>query len=142
MEITGAAEFPPVDGVNNIHVNGVHKTDPTIPIYHVVNPKVTAWATPIPTTRKHIGQSVKVVTWGEWVDVLRNSSHDGTATNVENSPALKLLDFFQSVARAAKLGEKTPILETTGSVKKNSTLASLKPVSEEWMESWLKQWKF
>lgn len=142
VEMAGAAEFPSIDGVNNTHVNGIHKTDPTIPIYHAVNPKVTEWAKLIPTIRKHIGQSVKVVTWGEWVDVLRNSSHDGTAANVENNPALKLLDFFQSVARAAKLGENTPVLETTESVKKSSTLASLKPVSEEWMESWLKQWKF
>ncbi|MCJ1387732.1 hypothetical protein MMC18_000575 [Xylographa bjoerkii] len=144
VELAGVGE--PVNGVSKAYSNGSHSDDtlPTssLPVYHAVNPKATHWAKLVPTVSKYIGPSVKVVSWGEWVEALRNSKHDATAANLKQNPALKLLDFFESMERAAKMGKQMPVLETKVSARRSRTMASLEPVSEEWMEIWLKQWVF
>jgi dTDP-4-dehydrorhamnose reductase len=115
----------------------------TLPVYHAVNPKAVDWASLVPTVARHLGPSVKVVSWAEWMDALRNSRGSAmTAVSLKQNPALKLFDFFDSVATAAEKGEEWPSFETKETLKKSPRMAKVKAVSEEWMELWLKQWKF
>lgn len=112
-------------------------------VYHAVNPKAIDWAALVPSVAKRLGGSVKTVSWAEWVETLRNSARGGTTTlSLKQNPALKLLDYFESVARIAAKGEKWPVLETKETVKESQTLTGLSPVSEEWLDLWLEQWKF
>ncbi|KAJ5430722.1 Male sterility NAD-binding [Penicillium cf. griseofulvum] len=115
----------------------------TLPVYHAVNPNAVDWASLVPTVAKHLGPSVKIVSWAEWMDALRNSRGSATtAVSLKQNPALKLFDFFDSVAKAAEKGEGWPSFETKETLKKSPGMAEVKAVSEEWMELWLKQWKF
>ncbi|KAJ5654232.1 Male sterilityNAD-binding [Penicillium lividum] len=129
-------------GINSVGV-ATKGTTHTFPVYHAVNPNAVEWASLVPTVAKHLGQSVKVVSWAEWVDALRNSRSTATAVlSLAQNPALKLFDFFDSVAKAGEKGEEWPVLETKETLKKSPRLAEVKPVSEEWMKLWLDQWKF
>ncbi|KAJ5746276.1 Male sterility NAD-binding [Penicillium odoratum] len=115
----------------------------TFPVYHAVNPNAVEWASLVPIVAKHLGQSVKIVSWAEWVDALRNSRSTATAVlSLAQNPALKLFDFFDSLAKAGEKGEEWPVLETKETLKRSPRLAEVKPVSEEWMKLWLDQWKF
>lgn len=124
-------------------VTGSSATPHTLPVYHAINPNAVDWATLVPAVAKYLGPSIKIVSWAEWVDALRDTRGSATtALSLNQNPALKLFDFFDSVAKAAEKGEEWPSLETKETPKKSPTLAELKPVSEQWMELWLKQWKF
>ncbi|KXG50671.1 Male sterility, NAD-binding [Penicillium griseofulvum] len=115
----------------------------TLPVYHTVNPNAVNWASLVPTVAKHLGPSVNIVSWAEWMGALRNSRGSATtAVSLKQNPALKLFDFFDSVAKAAEKGEEWPSFETKETLKKSPRMAEVKAVSEEWMELWLKQWKF
>lgn len=144
--LNGLNGFMGVNGAgiaNKSTVAGPSVTPHTFPVYHAINPNTVDWATLVPTVATYLGPSVKIVSWSEWVDTLRNSR--GTATtalSLNQNPALKLFDFFDSVAKAAEKDEQWPALETKETLKHSPRLAELKPVSEEWIELWLKQWKF
>lgn len=148
VQLAGAA----TDGINGVSTadkaskgttNGTSDTAHKLPVYHAVNPNAVDWASLVPTVAKHLGESVNIVSWDEWVDALRNSRGSATAVqSLKQNPALKLFDFFDSVAQAAKKGEEWPALETKETLKKSPRMAELKPVSEEWMDLWLEQWKF
>lgn len=147
VELAGAAEISrPVNGVSESHANLIHSIEveptSTIPVYHAVNPEEAEWADLVPAVHRYLGESVKIVSWGEWVEALSKSQQNASAANLRQNPGLKLLSFFESLQRDADLGQTLPNLETERSTMKSGTLAGLKPVGEEWMEIWLKQWDF
>lgn len=138
-----------INGVNgagvasNSTATGPSATPHTLPVYHAVNPNAVDWASLVPMVANHLGRSIKIVSWAEWMDALQNSRDSAmTALSLEQNPALKLFDFFDSVTKAAENGEEWPSLETKETLKKSPRMAEVKPVSEEWMEMWLEQWKF
>lgn len=139
VELAGAAEL------NHESQNGFHKLDveidETIPVFHAVNPDHSTWADLVPTVHESIGESsIRIVTWGEWVDALSKSHHLGA--DLAQNPGLKLLDFFEALRRDDDAGLMIPRLDTERSEMKSGALAGLKPVDAEWMRIWLKQWKF
>ena len=112
-------------------------------VYHAVNPQGIDWSALVPAVAKRLGKSVKLVSWAEWVELLRDSARAGsTAASLKQNPALKLVDYFESEAKAAARGEKWPVLQTKETVKKSQTMAELQPVSEAWMGQWMDQWGF
>lgn len=147
VELAGAADIRrPVNGVGASHANAIRSIEveptSTIPVYHAVNPEESEWADLVPTVHRYLGESVKIVSWGEWVDALSKSQHNDSADDLRQNPGLKLLDFFLSLRRDAESGHMMPSLETERSMMRSGALAALKPVGEEWMEIWLKQWAF
>ncbi|KAI0429011.1 L-aminoadipate-semialdehyde dehydrogenase [Xylaria sp. FL1042] len=112
-------------------------------VYHAVNPKAIDWGVLAPSVARRLGGSIKIVSWAEWVESLRNSARGGmTTASLKQNPALKLLDYFESVTRTAAKGESWPVLETEETAKKSRVLAELLPVSEQWLDLWLQQWRF
>ncbi|EER29953.1 putative NRPS-like protein biosynthetic cluster [Coccidioides posadasii str. Silveira] len=127
--------------------NGFSSTTATttrsLPVYHAVNPNSVDWSSLVPVVARYLGGSVKIVSWAEWVDHLRNSQREATGTlSLKQNPGLKLLDSFEALAEAAVEGKDCPRLETKETLAKSPKMAMLKPVSEEWMDLWLEQWKF
>ncbi|RDW77667.1 hypothetical protein BP6252_05720 [Coleophoma cylindrospora] len=109
-------------------------------IVHTVNPSTTPWSELVPAVIKHFGSSVKVVEWEEWLAALEESAKN--EGDVEKNPGIKLLNFYQGLDAAAKLGLECPIYETKDSAASSETLRTLGPVKEEWMSGWLRQWGF
>ncbi|MCJ1314533.1 hypothetical protein MMC25_008215 [Agyrium rufum] len=144
LELSGAAENRlPSPPTRDLDVNGVERPDikpeATIPVYHAVNPKESKWADLLPDIQRHLGKSVRVVSWSEWVMGLARSQQHSADTALDINPGLKLLDFFTTLN-----SDSAPLtgLETERSVLKSRTLAGLEPVGGKWMETWLKQWDY
>ncbi|KAF2875490.1 hypothetical protein BDV95DRAFT_561998 [Massariosphaeria phaeospora] len=109
-------------------------------VYHAVNPQRTSWKELLPVFAHCLqtDKEIQIVPFAEWAHALRESA--STTEDINENPAIKLLDFFAGVASKAE-GEAT-ILETRKTVCVSSSLAGLEAVQEEWVENWMKQWAF
>ncbi|KAI1751133.1 hypothetical protein F4782DRAFT_205813 [Xylaria castorea] len=108
-------------------------------VYHAVNPKLGYWQVISPTILKKMPAGTRSVPWNEWVQALKDAGRTATAKEL---PGLKLLDFYEGLVMPEDV-KITPFnLETGVSIRKSETLRRLAPVSKDWVELWLKQWKF
>lgn len=108
-------------------------------VYHAINPNPTTWSTLLPTIQSHFSNiPLEVVPLQEWIDALKLSAAD--SADVEANPAIRLLDFYQSLKDSEQYGN--PVLETRETVRGSGTLGGLEKVRGEWMEVWLEQWGF
>ena len=118
------------------------KPQPTVRVYHAVNPKDIKWDTLLPTVVGHLGSSTRVVTWDEWVDALRESQVNASLADLKHNPGLKLLEFFESLRVDEKQPTRELVLDVELSAAKSKTLASLEPVNADWFDLWLRQWGY
>ena len=112
--------------------------NPFIPIYHAVNPCACSWSDFVPTVSSALGADVKVVTWNEWLTDLRASADEDDITK---NAGIKLLDFYNNVDASHAAGLEAPIFQTKETVTISRTLKETGPVTAEWMELWMRQWK-
>ena len=112
--------------------NHLHYSHPNV--FHVRNPSTTTWSKLLPTILKSTGP-LRVVSFAEWVDTLANCVVDSNQT--EDNPAVKLLDFFKGLRDG---NTSPPQLDTTNTARICPKLATIPPVNEQWMETWMKQW--
>ncbi|KAI1117812.1 hypothetical protein F5Y14DRAFT_439088 [Nemania sp. NC0429] len=108
-------------------------------VYHAVNPKLGYWQVIAPTILKKMPEDTQFVSWKEWVQALKDAGRTATAKEL---PGLKLLDFYEGLIMPEDI-KITPFnLETGISARKSETMRRLPPVSNDWVELWLKQWNF
>ena len=82
--------------------------------------------------------SPALVSLTSWIDALHRSLHTSIDTS-ELNPAEKLLPFFEKLRRTAK--EKSLLFHTEETARRSVTMARLGPVTNEWMELWMRQWE-
>lgn len=105
---------------------------------HFVNPRKAYWSdmAHVISSKLEPHRKLEVVTLGDWLDSLAQASDK--LMEIDNIPAIKLLDFLRdmahhSIKRSSFLTRDTECF--------SPTLNKLLPVSIEWMEHWLNQWK-
>ncbi|KAI1419683.1 hypothetical protein F5Y12DRAFT_776597 [Xylaria sp. FL1777] len=106
-------------------------------VYHAINPHHITWGELLPAISQRLGQGkvVEVVSLGAWIDALRDSA--SRTEDVAANPAIKLLDFFESL-----VDTRVTFLSTENTVRISSTLSSVGPVRDDWMDNWMTQWGF
>ncbi len=104
-------------------------------VFHTVNPGTTTWKELLPAVLHSLGSNVKVVPLDAWVAALKSSA---SSEDASSNPGLKLLDFFEEL----KFGPDQPTLQTSVTLQQSETMAGMKPVSGQWMRTWMKQWNF
>ena len=111
---------------------------PDTQVYHTVNPKLTTWSSLLPFIRAEMGGEVKVTSMAAWTQKLRASASSFTTVqDIAANPALKLIDFYESLLNA----EKAPArLETVKTAEASPLLSSVGPVKGEWVANWMRQW--
>ncbi|KAJ6482180.1 putative aminoadipate reductase [Mycena vitilis] len=78
-----------------------------------------------------------LVSFPEWVEQLQARSTAATPEDLENIPAIKLLDFFQAVVTGAGNTEfSTPKAQAI-----SEAMRSLKPLNEEDAKRWMHYWR-
>ncbi|KAI1262037.1 acetyl-CoA synthetase-like protein [Xylariaceae sp. FL1019] len=111
-------------------------------VYHAVNPKLGYWQVIAPTILKSMPAGTRSVPWTEWVQALKDAQRTATSATARELTGLKLLDFYESLIMPEDV-KYTPFnLETGVSTRKSQTMKRLPPVTNEWVELWLKQWNF
>ena len=109
-------------------------------VYNVTNPQTAPWSSLVPVVNSHLHENLQIVSYGEWLDALRQASHDVTSATAKNNPGLKLLEFFESLQGDA--GSLAPPLTMSGTLASSPTLRGLQAVDGRWMKLWLEQWAF
>jgi thioester reductase-like protein len=124
-------------GISNVEITEDAKLEPTV--YHLVNPKRTTYAESIlPCVASRF--DLPTVSFDEWVKRLRDSAADTQAPDVERNPAVKLLEFFESLVDMEKVGRSQMWLDTAKAVEDSKVLKEMDVVSGTHMENWLRQW--
>jgi thioester reductase-like protein len=106
-------------------------------VFHLTNPSRIPWASLIPAIQERY--SVSPVSLAQWVDEL-DRIRDPSPQDLAEKPALKLLSFFQALARDA--GVLSAEISVENSKAASGAMASLGPVSLAQMSNWLNQWDF
>ncbi|KAI0404036.1 hypothetical protein F4802DRAFT_261809 [Xylaria palmicola] len=113
--------------------------DEELKVYHAVNPKLSYWQVIAPTILRKMPAGTRSVPWAEWVQALKGAQRTATPQEL---PGLKLLDFYEGLVMPEDV-KITPFnLETGISARKSETMRRLPPVSNDWVDLWLKQWGF
>ncbi|KAL8769234.1 MAG: hypothetical protein Q9209_004735 [Squamulea sp. 1 TL-2023] len=108
-------------------------------VYHAVNPHWSTWQSLLPTIQSYFGDKfLEIVPLQEWINDLRVSA--ANTLDVHLNPAIRLLDFYQSLADGSS--QVNHVFETTETIKRSQRLKSLKAVGLGWMKLWLEQWNF
>jgi thioester reductase-like protein/aryl carrier-like protein len=108
----------------------------TLRYMHFVNPTKTYWKDIADVVGPKIDRRLKVVPLADWIDSLAALSE--RSADVDDVPALKLLDFLQSMSEET-VG--APTYSTKSAQAASRSLREVEPVSEKWIECWLTQWK-
>lgn len=143
-------DWVPADRLGSIVVELLfsRQCDGEATFYNVVNPRVCRWETLLGTITRSLSntekegrsKSLQKVPFPEWVQALQASSED---TDVAQSPAIKLLDFFESLReKAVYLPRARAVqLDVKQTAQRSPTLRDLEPVQPAWMELWIQQWR-
>ncbi|KAI0860092.1 NAD(P)-binding protein [Xylaria cubensis] len=115
-----------------------HQPNTSASVYHAINPHHTTWGELLPIVSRRLNQGkevVEVVSLEAWTDALRDSA--SKTDNIAANPAIKLLDFFESLVDTGATS-----LSTESTVQISPTLSTIGPVKDDWMDNWLTQWGF
>ena len=143
-------DWIPVDILSNIIIDLMQSSfaartskESHAKFHHLVNPNRTTWSSLLPTIVERLStpeSTVQVVPLDQWVTALQDSAAATKPEDVNRNPGLKLMDFYEGVARGEK--DEGVWLETRETEKESETMRSLRGVGPEWMDVWLKQWNF
>ncbi|KAF8439511.1 hypothetical protein BGX38DRAFT_875482 [Terfezia claveryi] len=143
-------DWVPVDTCGKIimeFVDGPSNGEPEtsgLRVLHLLNPKRTSWKAMVPTVRdclqKGSRKEIKVVSYTEWLEALRNSQPD-----MKRNPAYALLDWYVMIGEKEnvelfrqRVGQKESLLGS----RTLRELGELGEVSEDRMRGWMQQMGF
>ena len=109
-------------------------------VYHIVNPSATTWSKLVPIFQKSCSSTLESVRYAEWLAALQNSTPSSTGSKNVTNPALKLIDYYKHIEDT--FSKPQVVLSTDEAVKMSPTMATLEPVSEQWINNWMRQWGF
>ncbi len=118
--------------VQSLHVKASQEVSGTR-VFHGVNPHVCRWSDLLPSILKSF-PSLRVVPYADWFQQLNRSASN--VGHVKQNPAIKLLDFFESLLDSRTL----PIRSTTKTAHAIPAMADIPAVKGEWMTKWMQQW--
>lgn len=107
-------------------------------VFNLVNPTVTTWDTLLPAIQAVY--PVQVVPIAEWINEL-DKIENPTAEQIQEKPALKLLDFYRALADGEEGALSVPI-DVAPTKEASKTMSSLGAISGDLMGNWVAQWGF
>lgn len=114
-------------------------------VYHPVNPVLVSWKSLLPTivATATSGQqnTMTSVPFAKWIERVRKDAEDlhskiNFEEMLEKNPAIKLLSFYEGLAK----GRGTSILESKRTVQASDKLRGLQGIEKAWVEKWVRGW--
>lgn len=117
-------------------------------VFHPINPNWVSWQSLVPAVIEALEESsssksaISVLKYEEWLALLQSSAKSTanslqTADTLSDNPAVKLLDFFESLM--VNTNEEKP-LAIQQSAKMCPSLQRLDAIQSEWLRGWIKDW--
>jgi hypothetical protein len=123
--------------VEIVHTRRKAQREIPFSVFHLVNPTLTTWKSLLdPIQEIYRLQEVEME---QWIKELRQIKSP-TTEDLARKPALKLLDFYQSLVEGQ--GALSVPLEMERAKAASPTMRSLLPITPDMMRNWLKQWSF
>ncbi|KAL2206734.1 NRPS-like enzyme [Sarocladium strictum] len=135
----GTIEWIPVDTMATIIHQLVQnqRSSGSFQVFNLTNPTPSKWIRMLPAILEAWGTDLDIVPFAEWVDRLSRE------TDMEQYPALKILDFYRGLAAEENILESGKIkVQVVRAAEVSSAMADLKPIGREALASWIKQWGF
>ncbi|KAK1252094.1 hypothetical protein MKX08_003281 [Trichoderma sp. CBMAI-0020] len=132
-------DWVPIDRLPDILVDLIHhdlKKPERFQIYHAANPNPVPWGSLLPAICHRLGPDVELVTYQQWLTMLRNKS--GHTEDVKDFPALRLMGWLRQMD--APMSVKLPSLSTEVIAQSSNTFSTLESVRGTWMENWMESW--
>ncbi|CAG7938799.1 unnamed protein product [Penicillium olsonii] len=104
--------------------------------FHIVNPNATNWESLVPSVTEYT--HAEPVPLQQWIQTLESFDRP-TEMDLQDKPALKILDFYRTIARG---DEHRPWTETTKAQEASKSLRQLKAVDAYLVATWMSQWGF
>lgn len=123
--------------ISELTISGTHR-ETSLEVFNLTNLQVAEWYDLTLALQEEWGaESMKVVPWKEWLDALSREE------NVEEFPALRVLDFYRGLAAEAEVPAENHIKYVVErAIGRSYTMVGLEPINKEVMTTWLKQWAF
>lgn len=157
-DVGGAIDWVPVDycaqivlelAEHTFHAaeNDAQGVKGRVTYYHVVNPHDVEWSELLPVLKEYFGPKVRVVSLPEWVEALEQSVVVDDSTNLktgpgDDNPAVKLMEWLTDLVRQRAEGRGNVRLDTKETRKRSQEMREMVPVNAQWLELWLRQWRF
>jgi hypothetical protein len=117
-------------------------------IHHITHPKPIEWSSLFPVIQRALpGPDLKVVPYTDWVIRLKTKTveaeKDATldaATLAHRNPAVKLLEFFESLQHQSETNGVRTQLALDRTLEYSQTLKEMVPIRQEWMHAWVQNW--
>ncbi|KAL6302718.1 hypothetical protein BKA93DRAFT_736353 [Sparassis latifolia] len=148
--LEGVVSWVPMDAVARATVDAILHPQPPECI-NVVHPRPVLWPQILSAVNNELGLNLPVVPLEDWVSKLESTAEDASAKDLDNIPAIKLLEYFRSLtafenhAKDAKEGEievgGLPVFETAKAQSISPALDSLQPLGEEDAKAWIRYWR-
>ena len=137
--ISEQLDWLPVDSVAGCIVElALLPRDLSSPVYHLVNPRTCNWQSLMLPVLAGLGKDVQVTTFKAWTEALRASAAATFEKNeYEKNPAIKLLDFYESLQNTS-----LPQFSTVETEKRSKGLREMKAIGPSDMQRWMRQWGF
>ncbi|EKM52250.1 uncharacterized protein PHACADRAFT_211524 [Phanerochaete carnosa HHB-10118-sp] len=149
--MSGPVAWIPLDAVGQAYVDWVLEEDVLPALVNVVHPRPTNWDVVLRGLRQELGGNLPIVPVQEWVSKLEEHAMNPTAEDLAQIPALKIVDFFRSLARPAQDDAGTSVggaesivdlaYETSELVRYSPAMRGIQPMSEEYARSWVRYWR-
>ncbi|KAG6072626.1 putative NRPS-like protein biosynthetic cluster [Claviceps sp. LM218 group G6] len=117
--------------------------------FHLVNPHRARWEDMAVAIQDVYRESIhRLVSFEEWLQALEDAASAAASAegkldlDVDENPAIKLLDTFRGFVQAKRAGQGHLVYETKRLVKQSRTAAEMGPVDGELMRRWCRQWNF
>lgn len=151
-DVSGIIDWVPVDHcarvVLELAEHTLHAVNPDaegkgghVAYYHVVNPHDATWPDLLPVVQEYSANQLRVVSLAEWVQALEQSTTGDSGADDKN-PAVKLLGWLADLVRRRASGRDNVKLDTKETSKWSERMRELEPVNRQWMDLWLRQWRF
>ena len=161
----------PLDAIGQAYVDWVLNKDDLPVLVNVVHPRPTNWDVILRGLRQELGDSLPIVPMEEWVGRLEKLAKDPVPDDLTRvvslctfqwylylmpfrviQPALKIMDFFRSIAHPTQKngevdaagGTKSAMnlaYETSELLRSSPVMRELQPMSEEHARAWVRYWK-
>ena len=155
-------EWAPADAVAQAFVDLVVSREPLPTVVNLVHPQAVPWSQALGDINNQLSTPLPVILFSEWISKLEAVSANADAKqldavvsvssdnpsaratlNVCTKPAIKLLEFFRTVAgRGGQYGSAAGPSFTTSKLQGVSpSVREMAPLNEQHARSWVKYWK-
>nr|CDP28764.1 Putative peptide synthetase [Podospora anserina S mat+] len=137
--------------VVDLSLSSYHRSTTTVQTFNLVNPHTVSWSFLVPGIQEFYSptRNIKIIPYTDWVDELKRVSATATDEQIEQMPALKLLDFFEGLNKApaastgGEEGKQVDVRFATGhAVAKSKAMAGMGVINGRMMRKWMEEWGF